>query len=98
MPQRLAVFGIGGDECPAGVAIENEAARGGDQSAAEYASADVRHLPSDFARLNVDGFEKLAARISRSAPRSSAVKRLARLPPLVVLAVDVTGLLREHIE
>ena len=98
VPQQLAVLRVRRDECAAAVSIEDQAAGRRHQSACENPAADVRDLPRCFSRLNVDRLEKLSAAFARRTARSAAVERFARLPPLVVLAIDVARLLGEHVE
>ena len=98
VPEELMGLGVGGHEGAVAIAVEDQAAGSRHQAAAQDAAADIRNLPGHLAGLNIDGLEEFAAGFAGSAARASAVERLAGLPPLVVLAVDVAGLLGKHIK
>src|SRR5438552_17897818 len=96
MPEQRPGFCVGRDEGAGAVAIENQPAGRGHETASQDAASDVRYLPNRFPGLNVDGLEQLAG--CRVAPRAAAVERLTHLPPVVVLRIDRARFFCEHVE
>ena len=56
VPQRLSVVRVRRDKRAVAIAIEDQAAGGRHQAAAQNPAADVRDLPGRFSGLNVDRF------------------------------------------
>src|SRR6266581_3813648 len=84
IPERLSAARIRGGKCAAVIAKKHQAPVGGEEPApapARQIVSDVLHLPYDLSRLYVDRPQKTLGGLARHAARSSAIKRLARLPP-----------------
>src|SRR5919109_327682 len=95
VPEALPVRGIGCDK-PFVCAVEQPPAGRCNQTAAENAAADP-DLPGCFSTLDVERLENPSRAAAGRPPRDTAVERLARFPPLILLRVDRARLFREHV-
>src|SRR4029077_10235262 len=87
----------GRNEGTAPIAVEYQPTGRSHQTASQNTAPDFRYLPGGLSRLDIDRLQRFGI-LAGGTARTTAVERLARFPPQIVLAIDVAGFIGEHIE
>src|SRR3954468_1472580 len=97
-PYPLAALRVQRPERTVVIAEEYQATGGGQQAAPGLTGAGLFIFPGDLSRLEIKGADIFSWGLSRYRAGGAAVKRLALLPPFLVLAEDIAPLQRRQIK